>query len=199
MALGMEALRLPHDDVRVERLLMFLGLLQKWGKAYNLTAIKDATAAVDLHLLDSLAVYPYLHGGRILDVGTGAGLPGIPLAIVDGQRQFVLLDSSAKKIRFVRQVVLELGLTNVEARVARIEEAADAIGFDTVLARAFASLADIYRLTRRLLAPGGRILAMKGREPLEEIQALGSTAVMVHALAIPGLTVARHLLEIRTG
>lgn len=199
VALGLDALRLPNDGVRAERLLKFVGLLGKWGRAYNLTAIKDATAAVDLHLLDSLAVFPYLHGKRILDVGTGAGLPGIPLAIMDGGRQFVLLDSSAKKIRFVRQVVLELGLTNVEARVSRVEEASDAMGFDIVLARAFASLADIYRLTHRLLRPGGRILAMKGRVPLEEIQALGSAEVLVHALAIPGQAVERHLLEIRVG
>lgn len=198
VALGLDALGLPNDGVRIERLLKFLDLLGKWGKAYNLTAIRDATAAVDLHLLDSLAICPHLPGGRILDVGTGAGLPGLPLAIMDEQRQFVLLDSSAKKIRFVQQVILELGLTNAEARLARIEDCSDPGGFDAVLARAFASLNDIYRLTRRLLAPGGRILAMKGRVPLEEIQALGTAEVLVHALAIPGLAVERHLIEIRT-
>jgi 16S rRNA (guanine527-N7)-methyltransferase len=194
LAAGLEALALPADPVRIERLLSFLALMQKWGKTYNLTAIKDARAAVGLHLLDSLAVSAYLQGARVLDVGTGAGLPGIPLAIVNEQRTFVLLDSSAKKIRFVRQAIMELGLRNVAAVAVRVEDYRDPAGFDTVLARAFASLADIRAMTGHLLAPGGRILALKGRAPLEEIQSLGPAAVQVHALRIPGVDAERHLI-----
>lgn len=192
---GLTALALPVDSAQVERLLAFLALMQKWGSIYNLTAIKDARVAVGLHLLDSLAVSDYLKGKRVLDVGTGAGLPGIPLAIVNEQRRFVLLDSSAKKIRFVRQVILELELRNVEAVAVRVEAYQHMAGFDTVLARAFAGLADIRAMTLRLLAPGGRILAMKGRAPWEEIQSLGPLAVQVHALNIPGVDAERHLIE----
>lgn len=194
LAAGLKALALPADPGRVERLLRFLALMQKWGKTYNLTAIKDARAAVGLHLLDSLAVSPHLHDARVLDVGTGAGLPGIPLAIVNEQRSFVLLDSSAKKIRFVRQAIMELGLRNVEALAMRVEDYRNPAGFDTVLARAFASLADIRAMTSHLVAPGGRILALKGRAPLDEIQSLGPVAVQVQALRIPGVNAERHLI-----
>jgi 16S rRNA (guanine527-N7)-methyltransferase len=197
LANGLEALQLPADPGRIDALLKFLALMHKWGATYNLTAIKDARAAVGLHLLDSLAVSPYLQGEHILDVGTGAGLPGIPLAILNEQRRFVLLDSSAKKIRFVRQALVELGLRNVETAAVRVEEYQDLAGFDTVLARAFASLSEILQKTRRLLAPGGRILALKGRVPEEEIQGLVSADIKVHGLTIPGLDIERHVIELR--
>lgn len=199
LAQGLDALGLPADPGPMDQLLKFLALLQKWGATYNLTAIKDARAAMGLHVLDSLTVNPYLQGERVLDVGTGAGLPGIPLAILNAQRRFVLLDSSAKKIRFVRQAIMELGLSNVEAVAVRVEEFRDVAGYDTVLARAFASLAEIRRKTRRLLAPGGRILALKGRVPWEEIQELELADFKVHALSVPGLDIERHLIEVWAG
>lgn len=199
LAQGLEALELPADPRPIDQMLKFLALMQKWGATYNLTAIKDARAAIGLHLLDSLTVNPYLRGGRVLDVGTGAGLPGIPLAILNEQKRFVLLDSSTKKIRFVRQAIMELGLSNVDAVAVRVEAFQDLAGFDTVLARAFASLAEIRRKTHRLLAPGGRILALKGRVPREEIQELEMADFKVHALSVPGLDRERHLIEVWAG
>lgn len=178
-------------------LIQFLVLLNKWGHAFNLTAIKEMPAAVDLHLLDSLAVSAHLTGRTVLDVGTGAGLPGIPLAIMNPEMRFVLMDRSAKKIRFVRQAVMELRLKNVEAIVSRIEDYQTPNGFDVVIARAFASLAEIHRLTARLLAPGGRILAMKGRLPVDEMKSLGQADARIHAIVIPGIEVERHLIELR--
>lgn len=198
LAQGMADLGLADSPEQRKRLLAFLALLHKWNRAYNLTAIRDPRSAVDLHLLDSLTLGPYLHGGRILDVGTGAGLPGIPLAIVNGDRHFTLLDGNAKKTRFVRQAVIELGLRNVEVVTARVENYQPERGFDSVLARAFASLADIVAATERLLAPQGRILAQKGQWPRQELDTLKGRTVKVHRLALPGLDLERHLVDITT-
>jgi 16S rRNA (guanine527-N7)-methyltransferase len=199
LAEGLTALGISAAPEQQARLMAFLALMQKWNRTYNLTAIRDLRTAVDLHLLDSLTAWPYLHGGRILDVGTGAGLPGIPLAIVSEGQRFVLLDSNAKKTRFVQQAVIELGLKNVDVVTARVEQYRPECGFDTVLARAFASLGEIVAATERLLAPHGRILAQKGQWPQEEIENLKNHAVRVHRLAIPGLDVERHLVEITAG
>jgi 16S rRNA (guanine527-N7)-methyltransferase len=196
LAEGMAALGLPHSPEQRERLLAYLALMQKWNRTYNLTAIRDLRTAVDLHLLDSLTLMPHLHGARILDVGTGAGLPGIPLAIMSGDKEFVLLDSNAKKTRFVQQAVIELELKNVDVATARVEQYRPACGFDTVLARAFASLDEILARTARLLTPHGRILAQKGQLPRDEIENLKDHPVRVHRLAIPGLDLERHLIEI---
>lgn len=196
---GLSALGVSFDDSQVDRLLRFLLLLQKWGDTYNLTAIRDPRSAVDLHLMDSLLVLPHLGGAtRILDVGTGAGLPGIPLAIMCPDSRFVLLDRSAKKIRFVRQAVLELGLANVDAVSSRVEAFKPRDGFfDAILARAFASLAAIRQLSSGLLAPDGHILALKGRFPEEELSELGSAEVEVRPLHLPGISVDRHLVIYR--
>ena len=194
---GMQSMDQLLSPEHRDSLLAFLDLLGKWGETYNLTAVRDPVAALDLHVLDSLTVNPFLFGDSILDVGTGGGLPGIPLAIVNPQRRFVLLDSSAKKMRFVRQAVISLGLRNVEAVAARVEAYRPPAGFDVVLTRAFASLATIRDLTGRLLNPGGRILALKGRLPQEEIDALDGVELTVHRLAIPGLAAERHLLELK--
>ena len=194
----MTALGVPNSLEVRERLLAFLALLEKWSRAYNLTAICDPKAAVDLHLLDSLTLWPHLHSDSILDVGTGAGLPGIPLAIVSQDKRFVLLDSHAKKTRFVQQAVIELGLKNVDVVTARVEQYRPEYGFDTVLTRAVASLEKIFAMTARLLAPHGKILAQKGRLPREEIEQLHHP-VRIHRLTIPGLTTERHLIEITTG
>jgi 16S rRNA (guanine527-N7)-methyltransferase len=177
-------------------LLAFLVLLQKWNRHYNLTAIRDLDAAIELHLLDSLALAPFLRGVSVLDVGTGAGLPGIPLAMVATDKRFWLLDASAKKTRFIRHAAIELGLINVEVVTARVEDFVPPDrGFDNVLARAFAGLGEIWALTSRLLAPGGRILAQKGQLPKAEIEDLADCPVAVHRLSIPGLDAERHLIE----
>jgi len=196
LAAGMEALALPHTPQQRDKLLAFLALMQKWNRAYNLTAIRDLGAAVDLHLLDSLAVSPHLPGGRVLDVGTGAGLPGIPLAVLREDCAFTLLDSSAKKTRFVQQAIIELGLKNVDVATARVEQYRPGQGYGCVLCRAFASLETIVSSTSRLLAPGGRILAQKGVWPQAELATLKNLSVRVHRLAIPGVEAERHLVEI---
>ncbi|MGX2042172.1 16S rRNA (guanine(527)-N(7))-methyltransferase RsmG [Methylocaldum sp. MU1018] len=199
LADGITALKIPFTPEQHEKLVAFLRLIQKWNRVYNLTAIRDLRTGVDLHLLDSLTVWPYLRGERILDVGTGAGLPGIPLAVMSEGRHFVLLDSNAKKTRFVQQAVIELGLSNVEVVTARVENYRPEPGFDTVLARAYANLGDLVAAVRRMLAPHGVILAQKGQLPEKEIQALKDCAVKTHMLNIPGLDVERHLIEIAVG
>ena len=196
---GVRGLGLTANGGQIAALLGFLHLMQKWGKTYNLTAIRDLRAAVDLHLLDSLAVSPFLEGRSILDVGTGAGLPGLPLAILHPERRFVLLDASAKKVRFVRQVTLELGLRNVEVVVARVEDAVFEETFDRVMARAFASLLDIRHLASRFLSPEGRILALKGRLGEQEMAAVEVGIIGVHALRVPGLDAERHVVELSAG
>lgn len=197
LSAGLIRLDLALDAAQIRDLLAFLALLRKWGETYNLTAIRESLAMVDRHLLDSLAVAPFLAGEAVLDVGTGAGLPGIPLAIALRQKRFVLLDSSAKKIRFVKQVILTLGLKNVQAEAMRVEEYVPAQGFDVVLARAFAGLDVMQALTRRLLRPGGRLLALKGRLPVDEMARLQQAETLrVHPLSVPGLEAERHLIEI---
>lgn len=197
LSAGLIRLDLALDAAQIRDLLAFLALLRKWGETYNLTAIREPLAMVDRHLLDSLAVAPFLAGEAVLDVGTGAGLPGIPLAIALRQKRFVLLDSSAKKIRFVKQVILTLGLENVQAEAMRVEEYVPAQGFDVVLARAFAGLDVMQALTRRLLRPGGRLLALKGRLPVDEMARLQQAEMLrVHPLSVPGLEAERHLIEI---
>ena len=153
------------------------------------------------HLLDSLAVVPYLKGSLVLDVGTGAGLPGIPLAIARPELSFVLLDSQQKKTRFVRQTVLELGLANVEVVQARVGDFHPAQRFDTVISRAFAALGNFVREVGHLCQPGGRILAMKGRYPETELKEIPEpyTVVAVTELTVPGLRGERHLIQIRSG
>lgn len=194
---GMDAMNLPATAGQRTRLLDFLHLLRKWNRVYNLTSITDVADMVRLHLLDSLALLPYLGGKQVLDVGTGAGLPGIPLALLAPARDFTLLDSNAKKTRFVRQAAIELGLANVRVEHTRIEHYRPAQGFDTVLTRAFASLSGIVGETSRLLNPGGVILAQKGKLPAEEINALENVNVETFALDIPGIDAERHLIAIK--
>jgi len=198
LAEGLESMGLSCDSGQQERLLRFLVLLRKWNRVYNLTRITRPNAMVDLHLLDSLAVYPYLSGSEVLDVGTGAGLPGIPLAIISPERRFTLLDCNAKKTRFVQQAVIELGLNNVSVVQARVEQfTARTDGYDTILTRAFASLQEIVEKTRHLLCPDACILAQKGRASDEEIKALTGVSAQIIALAVAGLSAERHLIKIR--
>lgn len=193
---GLAALQLAATEDRIEKLLSFLQLLLKWNRVYNLTAIDRPEDMVGLHLLDSLAVLPYLGGDRILDVGTGAGLPGIPLALFEPDLNFVLLDSNAKKTRFVTQAVIELGLRNVRVEHARIELYRPAHGFDRVICRAYADLPNILAQTRRLLRPGGQILALKGRQEEAEIGSFDGAEVQAFRLDVPGVDAERHVVAI---
>lgn len=166
---GLTALGLAADDDQRGRLLRYLALLEKWNRAFNLSAVREPRRMVSRHLLDSLSVLALLQGPRILDAGTGAGLPGLPLAIVSPALAFTLVDASAKKTRFVRQAVLELGLANVEIVHSRLERFRPETGFDTVTARALAPLGEIVAATRHLIRPGGRLLAMKGPRAASEV------------------------------
>jgi 16S rRNA (guanine527-N7)-methyltransferase len=194
---GLAALQLEFSSEVVERLLDYLGLLQRWNATYNLSAIRDPGEMVTRHLLDSLAIVPYVGGATLADLGTGAGLPGIPLAIVAPERAVALVDSNGKKTRFLRAAVRELGLANVRVVESRVE-AVDG-RFDCITARAFASLADMLAWGGHLLAPGGRWLALKGRFPRDELDALptGFTVEAVEPLAVPGLDAERHVVIIR--
>lgn len=150
-------------------LLDYLFLLKKWNVAYNLTAVRDLESMVSKHILDSVAILPWLKGSRIIDVGTGAGLPGIPLAITHPEKSFVLLDSNGKKTRFLNEVKRQLGLKNLEVVQFRVENYRPAQGFDTVISRAFSSLAQMVQWTEHLVAEDGIWLAMKGRYPEAEL------------------------------
>lgn len=180
-----------------ERLLDYLELLVRWNAVYNLTAVRDPSDMVARHLLDSLAVAPFVRGDSLADLGSGAGLPGIPLAILEPARQFVLIDSNGKKSRFLREVVRMLGLNNVRVEQIRAEDAQGQ--FDCITSRAFAGLAQMLAWGGHLLAPGGAWLAMKGLLKRDEIVALpGGFAIdRVEPLAVPGLGAARHLVIIR--
>ncbi|KTD27922.1 16S rRNA (guanine(527)-N(7))-methyltransferase RsmG [Legionella israelensis] len=155
-----------------DKLILYLYLLNKWNQAYNLTAVREIETMLDRHIMDSLAISPWLKGKRLIDVGTGAGLPGIPLAVTHPDRQFVLLDSNGKKIRFLQEVKRQLSLTNVQIEQNRAENYRPAQGFDTVISRAFSSLEQMIRWTRHLLAKQGIWLAMKGRYPENELRQL---------------------------
>ena len=198
LAAGISEMGLVIDAGKQRAMLRFLALLERWNRAYNLTAVKGIPAMVERHLLDSLSISPYIGGQRILDIGTGAGLPGIPLALVHGERNFVLLDSNGKKCRFVRQAVIELGLDNVEVAQTRLEHYRPPEGFDTLVARAFAPLSDILAKAGPLGRAGSRLLAMKRAGPEAEIEAaaLAPEQVRRHALHIPFSGVERSLLEI---
>lgn len=178
-----------------DKISSFLELLQKWNQAYNLTAIRDPKDMVTKHILDSLVVAPYIKGPRIIDVGTGAGLPGIPLAIALPHFQFTLLDSNGKKIRFLTQVLAELGLKNIEIVQERVEDYQSTEGFQTIISRAFASLDDFIDKTKHLLATDGQILAMKGKVLDEELKNV-TGHVKVCQLEIPGLKEQRNLVII---
>jgi 16S rRNA (guanine527-N7)-methyltransferase len=193
---GLPAVGVQADQRLVGDFAHFLRLLEKWNRAFNLTAVRDPAEMVPLHILDSLSVREFLHGRRIADIGTGAGLPGIPLAMVEPEREFLLLDSGGKKIRFVQHAIGELQLGNAEAVQARVPAYAPPDGFDTVICRAFSSLPEFAANCAHLVRPGGRLLAMKGRVPQTELGALppGWQATEIAPVALPGLDVHRHVL-----
>ena len=198
LAPGLAALgvSLPKDGAA--RLLEFVELLQRWNQAYNLTAVRDPGEMLTKHILDSLAVLPYVHRGPVEDVGAGAGLPGIPLAIALPDTRFVLLDSNGKKTRFMVQAKAALKLHNVEVVQARAEGYRPPVPFATVLSRAFASLGEFVRLAGAGCAPGGRLLAMKGANPEQELAEIpaGFRVLGVHPLKVPGLDAERCVVEI---
>ncbi len=190
---GIEALNLSVDQKQIDSLLKLLLLLQKWNKAFNLTAVTNLQQMVVWHLLDSLVLSPYIKGNRILDVGTGAGFPGLPLAITNPDQRFVLLDSTLKKTRFVQQAVLELGIENVEVVHQRIENYHPDSQFDTIFARAVSSLAYMVDNVAGLVVKGGKLLMPKGQFPQAEIDQLSDCNYSVIKLDIPGMDAQRHL------
>jgi len=194
---GIASLNLKVTDQQVDQLLNFIMLIEKWNKAYNLTAIRDREEMARLHILDSLAIVPYIEGQRIIDIGTGAGLPGIPLAICLPEVGFTLLDSNAKKTRFVRQVVLELKLKNVEVLHSRVENYHPEQTYDAVLTRAFARLPDIVKLTAHLLSKEGVLLAMKGQSLDAELAEITAKKSVI-SVSVPGTDVERCLVRIQS-
>jgi 16S rRNA (guanine527-N7)-methyltransferase len=196
---GLAALGIDLPDDRTDRLLAYVALLVRWNAAYNLTAVRDPAEMVPRHLLDSLAILPRVSGPRLLDVGTGPGLPGIPLAIADPTLRVTLLDANGKKVRFCRQAVIELGLDNVEVVQARVEAYRPAEGFATITARAVADLPSLVAGVRHLLGPDTTLLAMKGALPEAEMARLRAEGLSVSArpLQVPHVQGERHLIEIR--
>jgi 16S rRNA (guanine527-N7)-methyltransferase len=195
---GISALGLEIGVEKQNKLIDYLSLLQKWNKVYNLTAIRDAEQMVSHHLLDSLSVLKHLWPGKWLDVGCGAGLPGLVLAIVRPEWQFTLIDSNSKKTSFVQQATIELELHNVKVHCARVEEMQANEKFDGIISRAFAETSDFVRVTRHLLAKNGRWAAMKGA-PDEELQRLSGDVEVerIIPLNVSGLNAARCLVILK--
>src|SRR5580698_7453793 len=195
---GARELGIELDPIRAETLLRLVDELEAGNAQFNLTAIRDRPSMLRKHVLDSLTLQPFLRGVRIADIGTGAGFPGLPLAIVNPQRRFTLVEATGKKARFVVQTAERLGCVNVQVEHARAESYRPFELFDTVVARALSSLADFVAYAGHLCAPGGRLLAMKGKRPDEEISALPRAfrALAVHRLSVPGLPDERHLVEL---
>ena len=194
---GIEQAKLAITDEAKQKLLDYLALMQKWNKVHNLTAVRDANEMVTLHLLDSLVVLPHIDAKHLLDVGSGAGLPGIPLAICLPDLQVTVIDSNSKKLSFMRQAKAELGITNLEVLAGRVEDIAPTKKFEIIISRAFSDLSLFISLTRHLLDVQGKWLAMKGVYPEAELIDLvkntGVTASKVELLNVPGLEAQRHL------
>ncbi len=195
---GAAQLGITLDDETARKLLRLLDELDIWNERMNLTAIRERPQQITKHLLDSLSAYSHLHGTRIADIGTGAGFPGLPLAIVAPHMHFTLLDSTAKKLRFIDHVVELLGLTNVETVHTRAESYRPKERFDSIISRAVGPVETFVKWTGHLCAGGGRLLAMKGRYPTDELTKLpsGWKLAAVHRLTVPGLDEERHLVEI---
>jgi 16S rRNA (guanine527-N7)-methyltransferase len=193
---GLLALGVGLSDQQVEGLERYLALLEKWNRVYNLTAIREPERMVTHHLLDSLAILPHVRGPRVLDVGSGAGLPGIPLAIAAPELAVTLLDSSHKKAAFLQQAVAELQLANATVVTARVESWPTDARYDTIVSRAFADLGEFVSAAARLLAPGGIAAAMKGVHPRDEIERLpaGFRVRQILKLGVPLLDAERHLV-----
>lgn len=199
LAAGLAELGLDLSEAVQHKLLAFRDLLLKWNKTYNLTALRDPEQAISHHLLDSLAILPHVGAGPLLDVGSGGGLPGMPLAIVRSELSVSMVDTVQKKATFLQQASIELGLKNVTVHHARVEEMQGQ--YAQVSSRAFADLGLFISLTRHLLAPGGRWLAMKGLRPDDELKGLPADVAVeaIIPLAVPGLEAERHLIILKAG
>ena len=196
---GLAEMHVEASQDLLRQFTHLLRLLDKWNRAFNLTSVRDPAEMVSRHILDSLSARPYLVGASILDVGTGAGFPGLPLALTEPQRHFTLLDSGGKKIRFVRHVLGELALENVAVECLRVEAFESAELYDAVISRAFSSLGDFVRRCGRLVATGGCLLAMKGRYPDAELSGVpGAWQVTdIPRLKVPGQAGDRHMVIMR--
>lgn len=199
LATGLAQLGIDLPETTQAQLLAFRDLLLKWNKTYNLTALRDPDQAISHHLLDSLAILPHVGDGPLLDVGSGGGLPGIPLAITRPALSVSMVDTVQKKATFLQQAAIQLGLKNVTAYHARVEQLPGQ--YAQISSRAFAELKLFTDLTRHLLAPGGRWLAMKGVRPDDEIAALPSDIIVeqIIPLHVPGLDAERHLILLKAG
>ena len=195
LADGVALMGLQVSAESQQKLLAYLALLNKWNKVYNLTAVRNPLEMVTLHLLDSMSVLPYIKGQRLLDVGSGGGLPGIVLAICLPELQVTTIDTVQKKAIFMRQVKGELGLDNLQVVHARVESF-DAALFDLIISRAFSDLKLFIELTRHLLSEKGQWLAMKGVSPQQELEALKVKDSTVYPLVVAGLQAERHLAVI---
>jgi len=195
---GALALGVTLSEEQQLTLINFVDLLVKWNKVYNLTAVRDPLKILDRHIFDSLSVLPYLSGNRLIDIGAGAGIPGIPLAVAQCDKEFVLLDSNRKKTRFMQQAKTELSLTNVSVIHSRVENYQPDQLFDAVISRAFASLKKMAQWSSHLVNESGVLFAMKGSYPEQEISELANSFEIkaVHKIEYPGLDADRYLLEI---
>jgi 16S rRNA (guanine527-N7)-methyltransferase len=187
------------SEAQGELLLAYLNLIEKWNRVHNLTAVRDPNKMLSHHLLDSLSVYPYVKAENLLDVGSGAGLPGIPLAIINPAWNVALIDSNKKKSAFQQQVVIELGLSNVNVLSGRVETIAPEIKFDGIISRAFSEINLFIDLTRNLIAANGRWYAMKGVYPEQELTGLaeGIEVVSLYELDVKPLEAKRHLVILK--
>ena len=199
LAAGLADLGITLPDEAQRKLLAFRDLLLKWNKTYNLTALRDPEQAISHHLLDSLSILPHVGPEPMLDVGSGGGLPGIPLAIARPDLPVGMVDTVQKKATFLQQASIELDLKNVAVHHARVEEMQGQ--YAQISSRAFAEIALFVALTRHLLAPGGRWLAMKGQRPDDELKALPDDIAVeaIVPLDVPGLAAERHLIILRAG
>ncbi len=198
-ALSENQLTLPDDAVN--KLVRYLELLQTWNRVFNLTSITEPRDMVYLHIIDSLMIAPFLSGKHFLDVGSGAGLPGIPLAIINPDQQWALLDKNNKKTRFMTQAIAELSLQNAQAIHARAEDFHPDYCFDSILSRAYATLALFIKTTRHLICKNGTFIAMKGKYPQDELADIkGLTgATEVTPLTMKGMTLERHIVSMKPG
>ncbi|MFO8003187.1 16S rRNA (guanine(527)-N(7))-methyltransferase RsmG [Thioalkalivibrio sp.] len=185
------------DPALIPEVVRYLELLERWNRVHNLTAVTGAEAMLDRHVVDSLSVLPWLHGDRVLDVGSGAGLPGLILALADPAREYLLLDAAAKRVRFLRAAIAELGLTHVMATHARVEDLRPTPGFATVVSRAFAATPEFVRRAGHCVAPDGRMLAMLGQaEAADAALPAGWSYRRVEPVRIPGSSASRHIAVI---
>ena len=193
---GLTELGLDPQSCPCDAYIQYIDLLAKWNRTYNLTGVRDKQRMIHVHVLDSLAALPYIHGNRCLDAGTGAGLPGFILALAQPEVEWTLLDSNGKKVRFLRQLLFEMKTGNVEIVHSRAENFLSSVTYSSIISRAFGSLSAYYRAVEHLLQPGTRALALKGRLPDEELREVAGrkNSISVEELQVPGINTHRSLV-----